>query len=38
VLSIERGDTLSYFFGNVFDTLMLIFSTFVLVTYLIVLF
>jgi len=29
---------LSYFFGNVFDTLMLIFSTFVLVTYLIVLF
>jgi len=37
VLSIERGDTLSYFFGNVFDTLMLIFSTFVLVTYLIVL-
>jgi ABC-type multidrug transport system fused ATPase/permease subunit len=38
VLSIERGDTLSYFFGNVFDTLMLIFSTLVLVTYLIVLF
>jgi len=38
VLSIERGDTLSYFFGNVFDTLMLVISTLVLVTYLIVLF